>query len=43
MNSLVASKTHMAGFDMSQELFKAAYDMAFYSEVSPDTISICRQ
>ena len=35
VNSLVASKAHMAGFDLSQELFKAAYDMAFYSDVSP--------
>ena len=35
VNSLVASKSHMAGFDLSQELFKAAYDMAFYSDVSP--------
>ena len=28
---LVASRNHMAGFDLSHELFRAAYDIAFYS------------
>ena len=28
---LVASRNHMAGFDLSHQLFRAAYDIAFYS------------
>ena len=30
--SLQEARSHMAGYDLSQELFKAAYDLAFYSE-----------
>ena len=33
---LVASRNHMAGFDLSHELFRAAYDIAFYSGVHPN-------
>jgi len=29
---LVASRNHMAGYDLSHELFKSAYDIEFYSE-----------
>ena len=32
---LVASRNHMAGFDLSHELFRAAYDIAFYSGFYP--------
>ena len=28
---LVASRNHMAGYDLSHELFKSAYDIEFYS------------
>ena len=28
---LVASRNHMAGYDLSYELFKSAYDIEFYS------------
>jgi len=30
--SLVASRNHMAGYHLCQELYKAAFDIAFYSE-----------
>ena len=33
---LVASRNHMAGFDLSHELFRAAYDIAFYSGSHPN-------
>jgi len=32
LNSLIEARCHMAGYDLCQELYKAAYDMAFYSE-----------
>ena len=32
VSSLLSARTHMAGFDLCQELYKAAFDIAFYSE-----------
>lgn len=32
VSSLLSARTHLAGYDLCQELYKAAYDMAFYSE-----------
>ena len=32
LDGLLATKQHMAGYNLSRELFLAAYDIAFYSE-----------
>ena len=32
VQALTSSRLHLAGYDLSQELFKAAYDLAFYAE-----------
>ena len=32
VEALTSARLHLAGYDLSQELFKAAYDIAFYSE-----------
>jgi len=32
VSSLVSARNHMAGYDLCNELYKAAYDIAFYTE-----------
>ena len=32
LSSLLSARTHLAGYDLCQELYKAAFDIAFYSE-----------
>jgi len=32
ISALIKADTHMAGYDLCNELFKAAYDLAFYTE-----------
>ena len=32
LTSLISAKNHMAGYDLCNELYKAAFDIAFYTE-----------
>merc|ERR1711892_1231895 len=32
VNGLISARNHMAGFDLCNELYKAAFDIAFYTE-----------
>jgi Zn-dependent oligopeptidase len=32
VDALCSTRQHMAGYELSGELFKAAFDIAFYSE-----------
>ena len=32
VQALLSARLHLAGYDLCQELFKAAYDLAFYTE-----------
>ena len=32
VSNIQEAKVHLAGYDLCQELYKAAYDLAFYSE-----------
>ena len=32
VQALLSARLHLAGYDLCQELFKAAYDLAFYAE-----------